>query len=234
MAPGTAAKMVGGKVLSKFIPGAYAAMGGYDAYNRFRKGDYLGGAISGLGAGASLLFPGAGGFIGLGADALNAARDNGAFSKAKEMVSNAVDSINPVKMVKNTISETMQSIVQGVQQMAPLALATMSQMSSPQAAQPPVININTGKKPNMLDYDTQRIGNFEKMSNLKLAGILSDTASHMTRRKLVDAIQNQLMDNKPEVAPVGEPELEIVTKYPEMAAILEDPKNKQYLNKLLT
>lgn len=54
---------------SYFIPGVGTARMGYDAFNDFRGGNYLGGAANLLGAGLSLI-PGAGGFLGKGVSAL--------------------------------------------------------------------------------------------------------------------------------------------------------------------
>ena len=57
------------------IPGVGAALGAQDAYSRYKKGDYAGAAISGVGAAASLI-PGVGGLVGgLGSAGLNAMRD---------------------------------------------------------------------------------------------------------------------------------------------------------------
>ena len=57
------------------IPGVGAALGAQDAYSRYKKGDYTGAAISGVGAAASLI-PGIGGLVGgLGSTGLNAMRD---------------------------------------------------------------------------------------------------------------------------------------------------------------
>ena len=54
---------------SYFIPGVGTARMGYDAFNDFRGGNYLGGAANLLGAGLSLI-PGAGGFLGKGVSAI--------------------------------------------------------------------------------------------------------------------------------------------------------------------
>ncbi len=57
------------------IPGVGAALGAKDAYDRYKKGDYAGAALSGVGAATSLI-PGVGGLIGgLGSAGLNAMRD---------------------------------------------------------------------------------------------------------------------------------------------------------------
>ena len=65
-----------GKGLGRYvIPGVGAALGAQDAYSRYKKGDYAGAAISGVGAAASLI-PGIGGLVGgLGSAGLNAMRD---------------------------------------------------------------------------------------------------------------------------------------------------------------
>ncbi len=64
------------KGIGKYIiPGVGAALGAQDAYSRYKKGDFTGAAISGVGAAASLI-PGVGGLVGgLGSAGLNALRD---------------------------------------------------------------------------------------------------------------------------------------------------------------
>lgn len=70
-----AAQAAGKGVGRYIIPGVGAALGAQDAYSRYKKGDYAGAAISGVGAAASLI-PGVGGLVGgLGSAGLNAMRD---------------------------------------------------------------------------------------------------------------------------------------------------------------
>jgi LysM repeat protein len=64
------------KSIGKYaIPGLGVAAGAQDAYDRYKKGDYTGAAISGIGAATSLI-PGFGGIVGgLGSTAANAFLD---------------------------------------------------------------------------------------------------------------------------------------------------------------
>ena len=56
VAPGAkVAGSVGGKLASRLIPGVGAVAGAYDAYDRAKKGDYIGAGLSGLGAVTSFI-----------------------------------------------------------------------------------------------------------------------------------------------------------------------------------
>ena len=70
-----------GKVLGKVVPGAGAAFGAADAYNRYKSGDYLGAGLAGL-SGALSLVPGVGWIPALAIDAFNFGRDMTAGPKA--------------------------------------------------------------------------------------------------------------------------------------------------------
>jgi hypothetical protein len=65
---------VGGKLASRLIPGVGAAVGAYDAYDRAKKGDYIGAGLSGLGAVTSLI-PGVGTAATMGLAGAQLARD---------------------------------------------------------------------------------------------------------------------------------------------------------------
>ena len=73
----TAAKVAGasaGKLASRLVPGLGLAVGGYDAYDRAKKGDYAGAALSGA-AGLASLIPGVGTAASLGLTGAQLARD---------------------------------------------------------------------------------------------------------------------------------------------------------------
>lgn len=65
---------VGGKMASRLIPGVGAAVGAYDAYDRAKKGDYIGAGLSGLGAVTSVI-PGIGTAATMGLAGAQLARD---------------------------------------------------------------------------------------------------------------------------------------------------------------
>ena len=65
---------IAGKTLSKALPGAGLAYGAYDTYDRAKKGDYTGAAMSAA-SGLASLVPGVGTAASLGISAAQAARD---------------------------------------------------------------------------------------------------------------------------------------------------------------
>jgi peptidoglycan hydrolase-like protein with peptidoglycan-binding domain len=81
-----AAPGVAGKMASRLIPGLGAAVGAYDAYDRVKKGDYIGAGLSGLGAVTSLI-PGVGTAATMGLTGAQLARDykmkTGAFASSE-------------------------------------------------------------------------------------------------------------------------------------------------------
>jgi len=68
------ATATGGKLASRLIPGLGAAVGAYDAYDRAKKGDYIGAGLSGLGAVTSFI-PGIGTAATMGLAGAQLARD---------------------------------------------------------------------------------------------------------------------------------------------------------------
>jgi len=68
------AAATGGKLASRLIPGVGAAVGAYDAYDRAKKGDYIGASLSGLGALTSFI-PGVGTAATMGLAGAQLARD---------------------------------------------------------------------------------------------------------------------------------------------------------------
>jgi ElaB/YqjD/DUF883 family membrane-anchored ribosome-binding protein len=71
---GAGAGLVGGKLLGKAIPGLGLGIGAADAYNRAKKGDWLGAGMAGA-SGIASLIPGPGTAVALGLDAANIGRD---------------------------------------------------------------------------------------------------------------------------------------------------------------
>lgn len=72
--PAKVAGSVGGKMASRLLPGLGSAVGAYDAYDRAKKGDYIGAGLSGLGAVTSLI-PGVGTAATVGLAGAQLARD---------------------------------------------------------------------------------------------------------------------------------------------------------------
>lgn len=70
----TGAKELLGKTAARLIPGALTAYDAADAYDRYKKGDYIGAGISGA-AGLASLVPGIGTGVGVALDAANLYRD---------------------------------------------------------------------------------------------------------------------------------------------------------------
>ena len=69
-----AAPGVAGKMASRLVPGLGLAVSGYDAYDRAKKGDYVGAALSGA-AGLTSLIPGIGTAATVGLTGAQLARD---------------------------------------------------------------------------------------------------------------------------------------------------------------
>lgn len=74
LAIGAGAGLAGGKLLGKAIPGLGLGIGAADAYNRAKKGDWLGAGMAGA-SGIASLIPGPGTAVALGLDAANIGRD---------------------------------------------------------------------------------------------------------------------------------------------------------------
>jgi hypothetical protein len=117
---------LGGKMLSKFIPGIGLLAGGADAYMRLGEGDYFGAGLAAAGGLASLI-PGVGGIVAAGFDVANLARDlhkksddNKKEEKSKKddasILDNKDDDINKELITElkrlNTISENMLHTMQ--------------------------------------------------------------------------------------------------------------------------
>jgi hypothetical protein len=85
-APATGMLAGAGKMASRFLPGLGAVAGAYDAYDRYKKGDYTGAALSGA-AGLASFVPGIGTAATLGLTAAQLARDKkrtGSFLPSEE------------------------------------------------------------------------------------------------------------------------------------------------------
>jgi hypothetical protein len=102
------------------------------------------------------------------------------------------------------------------------------------------ININIGgqgRLPGLLDY-SGNVGSLSSPSTLKYGSeknaAIIDVLANATKNRVANQLIDKVIASKqPEVAEVKEKELEIVSKYPEMAKLLEDEQNKAYLQKLM-
>ena len=138
----------------------------------------------------------------------------------------------------------LPGIIDNVGKVAPLAIGAMmlpSLMGKGQGqqgggGQPVVVNNYMGQKPNML---TPQQG-VHSLSNPKVAQLLekrsdvitkalSDAAKRRMANKVLDVVTPE-QETEEKRSPE---ELEVVTKYPELAKMLEDEQNKAYLGRLL-
>lgn len=105
---GALLKMIGTgfKAVAKRIPIIGSLISFKDAYDRFQKGDTLGGFIS-IGSGIATLFPGIGTAISIGLDVLNAFLD---YSDSGSKFKNMINDNFIVKAVGNLVNGTIQFI----------------------------------------------------------------------------------------------------------------------------
>jgi len=105
-APAATAAKVAGKGLSRFIPGVGLAAGSYDAYDRAKKGDYTGAALSGA-AGLASLVPGVGTAAAVGLTGAQLARDytkkTGVFTSDEEIAAAEEPNVILAKFNDNTL-----------------------------------------------------------------------------------------------------------------------------------
>jgi len=120
-----AAKGVG-KMLGKAIPGVGLAFGAADAYDRAKKGDYVGAGMAGA-AGLASLVPGIGTAAALGLDAANIARDYkaGEFSGAGASTTPVGADPKVVALQKKLIAAGAKITADG--KMGPMTQAAMKQ-----------------------------------------------------------------------------------------------------------
>ena len=144
----------------------------------------------------------------------------------------------------NYMLDSIPGVIDSIGKFAPLAIGGMmlpSLMNKGQQSggggQPVVVNNYMGQKPNML---TPRAGvnslsdplpktaeNMNKKADVVLKA-LTDAAKRRMANRVIDSVSHASVDKEEK-----QKELEIVTKYPEMAKLLEDQENREYLNRLL-
>lgn len=159
-------------------------------------------------------------------------------------VSDAAGVVGDVYSGSRALVKALPSIVDNVGKFAPLAIGAMmlpSLMGKGQqggAGQPVVVNNYMGQKPNIL---TPRQGvhslsePMPKMSEFqeKKADIITKALADAAKRRMANKVLDVVTPEEDVEERRSPEELEVVTKYPEMAKMLEDEQNKAYLNRLL-
>lgn len=125
-AAGYGAAKAAGKMLGKAIPGVGLAFGAADAYDRAKKGDYVGAGMAGA-SGLASLVPGIGTAAALGLDAANLARDYkaGEFSGAGATTTPAGADPKVLALQKKLIAAGAKIAADG--KMGPMTQAAMKQ-----------------------------------------------------------------------------------------------------------
>jgi hypothetical protein len=148
----------------------------------------------------------------------------------------------------NKLVDNIPKIVDNVGKVAPLAIGAMmlpSLMNKGQqggggggTGQPVVVNNYMGPKPNAL---TPRAGvtslndPFNKIGELadKKADVITKALADAAKRRMANRVLDTVAAPQENQHELKAEELEVVTKYPEMAKLLEDEQNRAYLNRLL-
>lgn len=140
----------------------------------------------------------------------------------------------------------LPGIIDNVGKFAPLAMGAMmlpSLMGKGQgqqggAGQPIVVNNYMGQKPNILTPQ-QGVHSLSdpmpKMSEFqeKKADIITKALADAAKRRMANKVLDVVTPEEDIEERRSPEELEVVTKYPEMAKMLEDEQNKAYLSRLL-
>lgn len=171
------AAKTGGKLASRLIPGLGFAAGAYDAYDRVKKGDYVGAGLSGLGAVTSFI-PGIGTAATLGLTGAQLARDykkkTGAFAPGEADAANqaATPATAPGAMTPNPKT--------------PATAAAVPSIKDPMALQKALIAAGANLGPTGADGD---IGKLTKaaIADPKYAEIVKKYATAPTQTATPDA-----------------------------------------------
>jgi hypothetical protein len=172
----------------------------------------------------------------------NAAAAGGYFPYIQNLVSQGWDKGN--EFFKNQLGEygqyAMPALGIGAALMGANALFGKRKKRPFGQGGPGNININIGgqsRLPGLLDYHGN-VGSLSSPSTLKYGSVkkaaVIDAIGNATKTRLANKLIDKVMVGKQqEAAQSKEKELEIVSKYPEMAKLLEDEQNKAYLQKLM-
>jgi hypothetical protein len=147
--------------------------------------------------------------------------------------------------VSRLINKQIPTLIDNVGKFAPLAMGALAipalmkrkrQGGSGNSDQPIVVNNYLGRKPTMLDpqsgvnsLSTPKMASLADKQADAVIKILADAAKRRMANKVLDTVAT----SKPEEEKKSDKELEVVTKYPEVAKLLEDEQNRAYLNRLL-
>jgi hypothetical protein len=139
--------------------------------------------------------------------------------------------------VGGMVNKQVGGALSGMADYLPMLLPFLggSRASSPTGS--PVVHVTTQKPPGMLDLPANQMGSlsspnlgqsFAKSANLSLAKVIQ-------ARLVNQAIDNVSSSTVPQETanPAEAKKIELVSKYPEMAKLLEKEENKAYLEKLL-
>ena len=163
---------------------------------------------------------------------------------AGEMAASAPQNITNAAKGAYSIYKGIPKVMDNIGKFAPLAMGAMmlpSLMGKGQGqqgggGQPVVVNNYMGQKPNMLtpqqgvhSLSSPKVAQIlEKRSDV-ITKALSDAAKRRMANKVLDVVTPE-QETEEKRSPE---ELEVVTKYPELAKMLEDEQNKAYLGRLL-
>lgn len=203
-AAGIVGKAVG-KAAGRAIPGVGLALGGYDAYERAKEGDYVGAGISGL-SGIASLFPLVGTAISLGLAGVNLYRDLNTTPTVAITAADAKTIADNIKIIQDwqkdpanqaaltpDFKNRIANVLKGVATLGvPTQAATPTQPSTTPAANPKLNQINQ-----TLDAMDQLLkkNKYESVSNKKSPPLTE--AERMAR--LRDIVTEDVSDYIPDL-----------------------------------
>jgi hypothetical protein len=150
------------------------------------------------------------------------------------------------KAINDLLNKQIPTLIDNVGKFAPLAIGALAipalmkrkrQGGSGDSNQPVVVNNYLGRKPTILDPQS----GVNSLSTPKMAS-LADKQADAVIKLLADAAKRRMANKVLDTVATSKPEeeekkdgkeLEVVTKYPEVAKLLEDEQNRAYLNRLL-
>jgi hypothetical protein len=148
----------------------------------------------------------------------------------------------------NYAQQGMESLAPAVGQFLPSMLNRLGGVSQPHqpGSMNPMININLAKPRTVFDMSQGEVGSlaspnmgtsfadsFKKSAeSTKSADMVTEALARAAQMRLANKVIDSVATN-PEVRPEESKKIEIVSKYPEMAEMLNKQENKAYLEKLL-